>query len=58
MARPRWYPIGYRATIGVVIDAAVLIRSARCRAGRSLRQLAAAAGTSHSTLASYERGTK
>jgi transcriptional regulator with XRE-family HTH domain len=41
-----------------VIDAAVLIRTARLRAGRSLRQLADAAGTSHSTIATYERGAK
>lgn len=41
-----------------MIDAAVLIRSARLRAGRSLRQLAAAAGTSHATIATYERGAK
>ena len=41
-----------------MIDAAVLIRSARLRSGRSLRQLAEAAGTSHSTIATYERGAK
>ena len=41
-----------------MIDAAVLIRTARLRAGRSLRQLADVAGTSHSTIATYERGAK
>lgn len=41
-----------------MIDAAVVIHSARLRAGRSLRQLAEAAGTSHSTIATYERGAK
>jgi transcriptional regulator with XRE-family HTH domain len=41
-----------------VLDAAALIRSARRRAGRSLRDVAMRAGTSHSTLATYERGGK
>jgi transcriptional regulator with XRE-family HTH domain len=36
------------------VDAARLIRSARLRAGLSLRQLAERAGTSHSALAAYE----
>jgi transcriptional regulator with XRE-family HTH domain len=40
------------------MDAAVLLRSARRTAGLSLRGLAAAAGTSHPTLAAYEAGTK
>ena len=35
-----------------------LIRTARRRAGLSLRELAALAGTSHSTLAAYEQGRK
>lgn len=41
-----------------MIDAAQLIRSARRLAGRSQRELGAVAGTSHSTLATYERGGK
>ena len=40
------------------MDAARLLRSARLRAGLTLRQLAAAAQTSHSTLAAYETGAK
>ena len=40
------------------MDAARLIRSARLQAGLTLRQLAAAAHTSHSTLAAYETGAK
>ena len=40
------------------MDAAVLLRSARVQAGLTLRQLAAAAQTSHSTLAAYETGAK
>jgi transcriptional regulator with XRE-family HTH domain len=40
------------------MDAARLIRTARRRAGVSLRQLARRARTSHATLAAYERGTK
>ncbi len=36
----------------------MLIRSARARSGLSLRQLAARAGTSHSTLSAYESGAK
>jgi transcriptional regulator with XRE-family HTH domain len=40
------------------MDAAMLLRSARLRAGLTLRQLAAAAHTSHSTLAAYETGAK
>lgn len=38
------------------MDAAVTVRTARHRAGLSLRQLARRAGTSHSTLAAYESG--
>lgn len=34
------------------------LRQARLRAGLSLRELAARAGTSHSTLAAYEQGRK
>ena len=40
------------------MDAATTIRSARRRAGLSLRGLAARAATSHSTLAAYEGGRK
>ena len=40
------------------MDAASTLRAARARAGLSLRGLARAAGTSHATLAAYERGTK
>jgi transcriptional regulator with XRE-family HTH domain len=40
------------------VDAARLLRSARLEAGLTLRQLAAAAHTSHSTLAAYETGAK
>ena len=47
-----WYRIRYHW----VVDAALTIRSARQRAGLSLRELAALAHTSHSTLAAYEAG--
>jgi len=40
------------------VDAAAILRRARLRAGLTLRALAARAGTSHSTLAAYERGSK
>ncbi len=40
------------------MDASVLLRSARCRAGLSLRALAAQAGTSHATLSAYESDDK
>jgi transcriptional regulator with XRE-family HTH domain len=40
------------------MTAAASLRSARRRAGLSLRQLAARADTSHSTLAAYESGRK
>ncbi len=40
------------------MDAAEVIRTARCRAGLTLRGLAAAAGTSHSAIAAYEAGAK
>ncbi len=40
------------------MEAAPALRSARRRAGLSLRALAARAGTSHSTLAAYEAGRK
>jgi len=42
----------------VPVDAAVIIRRARRAAALSLRELAELAGTSHSTLAAYEAGTK
>ncbi len=40
------------------MDAGELIRTARSDAGLTLRQLGAMAGTSHSTLAAYESGSK
>jgi transcriptional regulator with XRE-family HTH domain len=40
------------------MDAATTIRTARRRAGLTLRALAARAGTSHSTIAAYESGSK
>jgi transcriptional regulator with XRE-family HTH domain len=40
------------------VTAAATLRTARRRAGLTLRQLAARAGTSHSTLAAYEAGRK
>ena len=40
------------------MDAAELIRAARCRAGLTLRALAVRAGTSHSAIAAYEAGAK
>jgi transcriptional regulator with XRE-family HTH domain len=40
------------------VTAATTLRAVRHRAGLSLRQLAAAAGTSHSTLSAYESGRK
>ncbi len=41
-----------------VMDAASQLRTARSRAGLTLRELAARAGTSHATLSAYEHGTK
>lgn len=40
------------------MDAAHLLRSARREAALTLRELGERAGTSHSTLAAYESGTK
>jgi transcriptional regulator with XRE-family HTH domain len=40
------------------MTAARLLREARERAGLGLRELAARAGTSHSTLSAYENGAK
>jgi transcriptional regulator with XRE-family HTH domain len=40
------------------VTVAATLRSARARAGLSLRELAVRAGTSHSTLAAYEQGRK
>lgn len=40
------------------MDAATTLRTARQRAGLSLRALAERAGTSHATLAAYESGAK
>lgn len=40
------------------MDAASTLHAARRRAGLSLRELAARAGTSHGTLAAYEAGRK
>lgn len=44
-------------TIATMV-AATLIREAREQSGLTLRALAAAAGTSHSTLSAYEHGSK
>ena len=49
-----WYLIGYH----MAMNAAVIVRAARTRAGLSLRALADRAATSHSTLAFYESGRK
>jgi transcriptional regulator with XRE-family HTH domain len=40
------------------MDAAATLRTARRRAGLSLRELATRAGTSHATLSAYEQGHK
>lgn len=40
------------------MDAAGLIRTARLRAGLTLRELAVAADTSHSAISAYESGAK
>jgi transcriptional regulator with XRE-family HTH domain len=40
------------------VNAATIVRAARRRSGFSLRELAARAGTSYSTLSAYERGSK
>jgi transcriptional regulator with XRE-family HTH domain len=40
------------------MGAAMTVRQARQRAGMSLRELAARAGTSHATLSAYENGAK
>lgn len=40
------------------MGAATTVRQARQRAGMSLRELAARAGTSHATLSAYENGAK
>ncbi len=40
------------------MDSAELLRTARRRAGLTLRELGQRAGTSHSTLAAYESGSK
>jgi transcriptional regulator with XRE-family HTH domain len=40
------------------MGAAAILRTPRRRAGLTLRQLAARAGTSHATLAAYEAGRK
>jgi len=50
----RRYPIGYHEDM----DAATLIRRVRAEQGLTLRDLAAKAATSHSTLAAYESGRK
>lgn len=42
----------------VRVNAAQAIRSARFRAGLTLREFAAQAGTSHSAIAAYESGAK
>jgi transcriptional regulator with XRE-family HTH domain len=48
------YPIGYHRAV----DAAVTLRTARARAGLSLRGMARRAETSHATLRAYETGAK
>ena len=48
------YPIRYHR----LVTAATTLRSARRRAGLTLRELAGRAGTSHATLAAYEAGRK
>lgn len=53
--RPGWYPVRYHT---VMMDVAAILRRARQDAGMTLRALAAAAATSHSTLAAYEQGRK
>lgn len=40
------------------MNAGVPIRTARQKSGMTLRQLGAAAGTSHATLSAYETGSK
>ena len=40
------------------MDAGQLIRESRTRSGLTLRELAARAGTSHSTMSAYEHGSK
>jgi transcriptional regulator with XRE-family HTH domain len=40
------------------MDAGTVVRTARHRAGLSLRQLARAAGTSHAAIVAYEAGRK
>lgn len=40
------------------MNAGFLIRESRASAGLTLRELAARAGTSHSTLSAYENGAK
>jgi len=40
------------------MDASIVLRDARSRAGLTLRELAGRADTSHSTLAAYESGSK
>ncbi len=49
-----WYLYGYHHDM----DPAHLLRSARLEAGLTLRELGQRAGTSHSTLAAYESGSK
>jgi transcriptional regulator with XRE-family HTH domain len=49
-----WYLIGYHDRV----DADRLLAAARHRAHLTLRALARLAGTSHSTLAAYEGGSK
>jgi transcriptional regulator with XRE-family HTH domain len=40
------------------MEASVLIRTARHRAGLTIRDMAALSGTSHSAIAAYESGSK
>ncbi len=50
----RCYLIGYHSSM----EASEVIRRCRTRSGLTLRALATTAGTSHSTLAAYESGSK
>ena len=49
-----WYLLGYHR----FMTAASTLRTARRRAGLTLRELAGRAGTSHATIAAYEAGRK
>ena len=55
---PEWLEFWYLFRYHTGMDAARLLRTARHEAGLTLRELGARAGTSHSTLAAYESGSK